>query len=233
MNKKILVIEDDINIVELIKFNLEDNNYIVDVAYHGKEGLSKAYDFMPDLILLDIMLPELDGLGVLNQLRNDDKIKNIPVIIVTAKTSELDKIVGFEIGADDYITKPFSVNEMLSRIKAHLRRSDRESEEKENISTEKVIKYKNLIIDLDKYEVLKDGEVIILSLKEFEVLKLLLENRGKVMTRNQLLDEVWGYDYFGETRTVDVHIRHLRSKLDVENENSIIYTVRGIGYIIK
>ncbi|MCK5763840.1 MAG: response regulator transcription factor [Clostridiales bacterium] len=229
MNKKILVIEDDVNIVELIKFNLEANNYIVDVAYHGKEGLMKTYDFMPDLILLDIMMPELDGLGVLNQLRNDDKIKNIPVIIVTAKTSELDKIVGFEIGADDYITKPFSVNELVSRVKAHLRRSDREI----NKFTKKVIEYKNFIIDLEKYEVLKDGKIISLSLKEFEVLKLLLENRGKAMTRDQLLDEVWGYDYYGETRTVDVHIRHLRSKLDTDKENSIIHTVRGIGYIIN
>ncbi len=229
MNKKILVIEDDVNIVELIKFNLEANNYIVDVAYHGKEGLMKTYDFMPDLILLDIMMSELDGLGVLNQLRNDDKIKNIPVIIVTAKTSELDKIVGFEIGADDYITKPFSVNELVSRVKAHLRRSDREIDK----FTKKVIEYKNFIIDLEKYEVLKDGKIISLSLKEFEVLKLLLENRGKAMTRDQLLDEVWGYDYYGETRTVDVHIRHLRSKLDTDKENSIIHTVRGIGYIIK
>ena len=229
MDKKILVIEDDVNIVELIKFNLEANNYIVDVAYQGKEGLMKIYDFMPDLILLDIMMPELDGLGVLNQLRNDDKIKNIPVIIVTAKSSELDKIVGFEIGADDYITKPFSVNELVSRVKAHLRRSDREI----NKFTKKVIEYKNFIIDLEKYEVLKDGKIISLSLKEFEVLKLLLENRGKAMTRDQLLDEVWGYDYYGETRTVDVHIRHLRSKLDTDKENSIIHTVRGIGYIIK
>ncbi len=233
MNKKILVIEDDVNIVELIKFNLEANNYIVDVAYQGKEGLLKTYDFMPDLILLDIMLPELDGLGVLNKLRNDDRIKNIPVIIVTAKTSELDKIVGFEIGADDYITKPFSVNELVSRVKAHLRRSDRETKEQKNILIEKVIEYKNLIIDLEKYEVLKDGKIISLSLKEFELLKLLLENRGKAMTRNQLLDEVWGYDYYGETRTVDVHVRHLRSKLDTDKENSTIYTVRGIGYIIK
>lgn len=229
MNKKILIIEDDVNIVELIRFNLEANNYIVDVAYHGKEGLSKIFEFMPDLILLDIMLPELDGHGVLNQLRNDNKIKNIPVIIVTAKTSELDKIVGFEIGADDYMTKPFSVNELLSRVKAHLRRSDREADK----LTNKVIEYKNLIIDLEKYEVFKDGEIILLSLKEFELLKLLLENKGKVMTRNQLLDEVWGYDYYGETRTVDVHIRHLRSKLDTDKENSIIHTVRGIGYIIK
>ncbi|MEA3422677.1 MAG: response regulator, partial [Bacillota bacterium] len=137
MNKKILIIEDDVNIVELIRFNLEANNYIVDVAYHGKEGLSKIFEFMPDLILLDIMLPELDGHGVLNQLRNDNKIKNIPVIIVTAKTSELDKIVGFEIGADDYMTKPFSVNELLSRVKAHLRRSDREADK----LTNKVIEY--------------------------------------------------------------------------------------------
>ncbi len=229
MNKKILVIEDDINIIELIKFNLEANNYIVDIAHEGEEGLVKIYDFMPDLILLDIMIPKLDGLSVLTKLRSDEKVKNIPVILLTAKTSEIDKIVGFEMGADDYITKPFSINEFLSRVKAHLRRSDREINKIYN----KIIKYRNLVIDLEKYEVIKDGEVIPLSLKEFEVLKLLLENRGKTITRNQLLDEIWGYEYYGETRTVDVHIRHLRSKLDSDKEDSIIHTIRGIGYLIK
>ncbi len=229
MNKKILVIEDDVNIVELIKFNLEANNYIVDIAYQGEEGLVKIYEFMPDLILLDIMVPKLDGLSVLTKLRSDEKVKNIPVILLTAKTSEIDKIVGFEMGADDYITKPFSINEFLSRVKAHLRRSDREISKNYN----KIIKYKNLIINLEKYEVIKDDKIILLSLKEFEVLKLLLENSGKTITRNQLLDEIWGYEYYGETRTVDVHIRHLRSKLDSDNEDSIIHTVRGIGYLIK
>lgn len=229
MGKKILIIEDDVNIIELLKFNLEVNNYVVDIAYQGEEGLLKIYDFMPDLILLDIMMPKLDGLSVLTKLRSDEKIKNIPVILLTAKTSEIDKIVGFEMGADDYITKPFSINEFLSRVKAHLRRSDREVNKIYN----KTIKYRNLVIDLEKYEVIKNGEVILLSLKEFEVLKLLLENRGKTITRNQLLDEIWGYEYYGETRTVDVHIRHLRSKLDSDKEDSIIHTIRGIGYLIK
>lgn len=229
MNKKILIIEDDINIVELIKFNLEANNYIVDIAHQGEEGLVKIYDFMPDLILLDIMIPKLDGLSVLTRLRSDERVKNIPVILLTAKTSEIDKIVGFEMGADDYITKPFSINEFLSRVKAHLRRSDREV----NKFYSKIIEYRNLVIDLEKYEVVKDGKIIPLSLKEFEVLKLLLENRGKTITRNQLLDEIWGYEYYGETRTIDVHIRHLRSKLDSDKEDSIIHTIRGIGYLIK
>ena len=229
MNKKILVIEDDVNIVELIKFNLEVNNYIVDIAHEGEEGLVKIYDFMPDLILLDIMIPKLDGLSILTKLRSDEKVKNIPVILLTAKTSEIDKIVGFEMGADDYITKPFSINEFLSRVKAHLRRSDREINKNYN----KIINYKNLIINLEKYEVIKDDKTVPLSLKEFEVLKLLLENRGKTITRNQLLDEIWGYEYYGETRTVDVHIRHLRSKLDSNDEGSIIHTIRGVGYLIK
>lgn len=229
MNKKILIIEDDINIVELIKFNLEANNYIVDIAHQGEEGLVKIYDFMPDLILLDIMIPKLDGLSVLTRLRSDERVKNIPVILLTAKTSEIDKIVGFEMGADDYITKPFSINEFLSRVKAHLRRSDREV----NKFYSKIIEYRNLVIDLEKYEVVKDGKIIPLSLKEFEVLKLLLKNRGKTITRNQLLDEIWGYEYYGETRTIDVHIRHLRSKLDSDKEDSIIHTIRGIGYLIK
>jgi len=229
VNKKILVIEDDVNIVELIKFNLEVNNYIVDIAHEGEEGLVKIYDFMPDLILLDIMIPKLDGLSILTKLRSDEKVKNIPVILLTAKTSEIDKIVGFEMGADDYITKPFSINEFLSRVKAHLRRSDREINKNYN----KIINYKNLIINLEKYEVIKDDKTVPLSLKEFEVLKLLLENRGKTITRNQLLDEIWGYEYYGETRTVDVHIRHLRSKLDSNDEGSIIHTIRGVGYLIK
>ncbi|MEA1975953.1 MAG: response regulator transcription factor, partial [Bacillota bacterium] len=224
-----LIIEDDINIVELIKFNLEANNYIVDIAHQGEEGLVKIYDFMPDLILLDIMIPKLDGLSVLTRLRSDERVKNIPVILLTAKTSEIDKIVGFEMGADDYITKPFSINEFLSRVKAHLRRSDREV----NKFYSKIIEYRNLVIDLEKYEVVKDGKIIPLSLKEFEVLKLLLKNRGKTITRNQLLDEIWGYEYYGETRTIDVHIRHLRSKLDSDKEDSIIHTIRGIGYLIK
>jgi two-component system alkaline phosphatase synthesis response regulator PhoP len=230
MEKKILVIEDDKHIVELIQFNLQASHYEVITAFDGKEGLMKALSMNPDLIVLDIMIPEIDGLGVLNRLRVEEATKRLPIIMLTAKSSEMDKIVGLEIGADDYITKPFSINELVARVKAHLRRTQRE-QDLPKVAT-KTIAVGNLSVDLETYEVTKKGEAVRLSLKEFELLKTLLENRGKVLTRNQLLDEIWGYDFYGETRTVDVHIRHLRSKLDDEEE-SLIDTVRGIGYKIK
>ncbi len=230
MEKKILVIEDDKHIVELIQFNLQASHYEVITAFDGKEGLMKALSMNPDLIVLDIMIPEIDGLGVLNRLRVEEATKRLPIIMLTAKSSEMDKIVGLEIGADDYITKPFSINELVARVKAHLRRTQRE-QDLPKVAT-KSITVRNLTVDLETYEVKKKGEAVRLSLKEFELLRTLLENRGKVLTRNQLLDEIWGYDFYGETRTVDVHIRHLRSKLDDEEE-SLIDTVRGIGYKIK
>lgn len=231
MKNRILIVEDDKNISELIKFNLISSGYIVDNAYDGEEGLRIALEMVPDLILLDLMLPKIDGLGVLNKLRNNSMTEMIPIILLTAKSSEMDKIVGLEIGADDYITKPFSTNELMARVKAHLRRSDREK--KTIVEETKQIIHKEITIDLEKYEVYKNGENIRLSLKEFELLKILLENKGKALTRNKLLDEIWGYDYYGETRTVDVHVRHLRSKLDDDEDDSIIETVRGIGYKIK
>ncbi|OPL09332.1 MAG: ArsR family transcriptional regulator [delta proteobacterium ML8_F1] len=231
MRKKILVIEDDRHIVELIRFNLEANDYEVETSFDGKEGLMKALGIRPDLIILDIMIPEIDGLGVLNRLRVEESTKRLPIIMLTAKSSEMDKIVGLEIGADDYITKPFSINELIARVKAHLRRTQREQEHPKPAT--RTIAIKNLVVDLETYEVTKSGTPVKLSLKEFELLKTLVENQGKVLTRNQLLDEIWGYDFYGETRTVDVHIRHLRSKLDDDEEESLIDTVRGIGYKIK
>ena len=231
MKNKILVIEDDLHISELVKFNLESNEYLVDLATNGKKGLELAIQNEPDLIILDIMLPELDGLSVLNSIRQKQEIQNIPIILLSAKSSEIDKIVGLEVGADDYMTKPFSISELLARIKAHLRRSEREL----NISLKigQRITYEDIVMDLEKYEVNRAGKSLKLSLKEFELLKMLLENRGKVLSRDQLLDQIWGYNYYGETRTVDVHVRHLRSKIDDDESESIIYTVRGIGYMIK
>lgn len=231
MNKKILIIEDDTNIVELLKFNLEANGYDVQVAYDGKQGIDSAININPDLVLLDIMMPIIDGIEVLNRLQRENATKNIPIIMLTAKSSEMDKIIGLEIGADDYVTKPFSISELIARVKAHIRRSERNKESKNNV--DKILNYNNIVMNLEKFEVYKNDNLIKLSLKEFELLKILLENQGKVLTRNQLLDEIWGYDFFGETRTVDVHIRHLRSKLDDNDDNSIIRTIRGIGYSIK
>lgn len=226
-NEKILIIDDESNIVELIKYNLEMNGYKVLYAYDGNEGLNIAREQKPDLILLDIMLPKMDGFDVCKEIKKDKDIEHIPVIMLTAKGEEFDKILGLELGADDYITKPFSVRELLARIKAVMRRNKKEE-------NSQVIKLDNLIIDFDKHEVLKSGKKVDLTLKEFELLRLLILNKGKVLTRDFLLDKIWGYEYYGETRTVDVHVRHLRQKIEDDDKNPrYIETIRGIGYKFK
>ncbi|CCJ33375.1 MULTISPECIES: winged helix-turn-helix domain-containing protein [Caloramator] len=225
--EKILLIDDELHIIELLKYNLETNGYKVFYALNGKEGLKLAIEKKPDLILLDIMLPEMDGFDVCKELKKNESISNIPIIMLTAKSEEFDKILGLELGADDYITKPFSVRELLARVKVVLRRNSKE--EKKN-----VVQIHDLKLDFDKHEVLKDGKKIELTLKEFELLKLLILNKGKVLTRDFLLDKVWGYEYYGETRTVDVHVRHLRQKIEDDDKNPrYIETVRGIGYKFK
>lgn len=227
MNTKILVVEDEEHIVELLKFNLEKEGYSVITAENGKMAVEKCENQIPDLVLLDIMIPEIDGYEVLKIIKSNDDTKEIPVIMVTAKATEIDKVIGLEFGADDYITKPFSVRELQARVKAVLRRS------KSNDKVEsKIIKIKDIVIDIEKHEVSKNGNKIELTLKEFELLKILSINRGKVLSRDRLLDDIWGYDYFGETRTVDVHIRHLRKKIEDDN-NYYIDTIRGIGYKMK
>lgn len=227
---KVLIIEDEEHISELVKYNLESAGYQVATAYDGEEGLKLVAEFKPELVILDLMLPKLDGISVCNKLRNQKETEEISIIMLTAKSSETDKIIGLEIGADDYITKPFSVRELQARVKTVLRRSS-----KINLVTQDsgVIKVEDLEIDLDKHEVRRGGQKYVLTLKEFQLLKMLSENRGKVLTRNFLLDEIWGYDYFGETRTVDVHIRHLRAKIDDENFGNLIETVRGVGYKVR
>lgn len=227
---KILVVDDEYHIVELVKFNLESNGYTVVEASDGSEALSKAKEESPDLILLDIMLPIIDGTEVCKKLKSDISTESIPIIMLTAKSDEMDKIIGLEIGADDYMTKPFSVRELLARIKAVLRRRT-DSKIK---SIDKIIRVNDIVIDEDKHEVLKYGEKLDLTLKEFELLNILAKNRGKVLSRNYLLDEIWGYDYFGETRTVDVHIRHLRKKVEDDDKNpKYIETIRGVGYKLR
>lgn len=225
--ERILIIDDEMNIVELLKYNLEANGYKVIYALTGKEGLTYSLQNKPDLILLDIMLPEVDGFDICKEIKRNKDTENIPIIMLTAKSEEFDKILGLELGADDYITKPFSVRELLARIKVVLRRNHKEDKSE-------VINTGDLIIDFNKHEVIKKGEKIELTLKEFELLKLLVLNKGKVMTRDFLLDKVWGYEYYGETRTVDVHVRHLRQKLEDDDKNpDYIETVRGIGYKFK
>ena len=229
MSSKILVIDDEVHIVELLKFNLEISNYNVDFAYDGLDGYIKAKNDKPDLILLDWMLPNITGIELLKKIRSDKELRQTPVIMLTAKNMENDKIEGLEQGADDYITKPFSVKELLARISSVLRRYNiQEMPVEENI-----LELGNIKLDLCKHEVYKKGEKIDLTLKEFELLKLLIENKGKVLSRNHLLDKVWGYEYYGETRTVDVHIRYLRKKIeDDSNSEKYIQTVRGVGYKI-
>lgn len=228
MKTKILIIDDEIHIVELLKFNLENSGYEVDFAYDGLDGFIKMKENNPDLILLDWMLPGISGIDMLRKIRSDNSLNKKPVIMLTAKNMESDKIEGLEVGADDYITKPFSVKELLARITSVLRRYNINEK-----STNKILTTKNLKVDLTKHEVYKGCEKIDLTLKEFELLKLLLENKGKVLSRNNLLDKIWGYEYFGETRTVDVHIRYLRKKLEGDSSSEkYIQTIRGVGYKI-
>lgn len=224
MEEKILVVDDEEHIRELIKFNLEKNGYGVQCAVDGNEALAYVKNHIPKLILLDLMLPGIDGYDVCKKIRADKNTSNIPIIMITAKGEEIDKILGLELGADDYITKPFSVRELIARVKAILRRVN----SKDN---GKVYSFGNIFVDFQKHLVLKNGEEIDLTLKEFELLQILMENEGKVMTREILLDKIWGYEYIGETRTVDVHIRHLRKKVEEDDKNPrYIQTIRGIGY---
>ncbi|KXZ39563.1 two-component system, OmpR family, alkaline phosphatase synthesis response regulator PhoP [Alkalithermobacter thermoalcaliphilus JW-YL-7 = DSM 7308] len=228
MDKKILIVDDEEHIVELLKFNLSLQGYKIDVAYDGLDAFVKIRENKPDLIILDVMIPSIDGFGLLKKVRSEKEIKDIPVIMLTAKDMEEYKIQGLQIGADDYITKPFSIKELIARVSAVLRRYNAGKDQ----SNEIVVG--DIKIDLENYEVTKNGKKIDLTLKEFELLKILAENRGKVLSRNLLLDKIWGYEYFGETRTVDVHIRHLRKKIEDEDKNpQYIETIRGVGYKLK
>lgn len=222
----IFVVEDDIHIQQLIKYNLEANGFKVTVFDNGEDLLSETSYNLPDLFILDIMLPGIDGLEVCRSLRQNAAAKSIPIIMLTAKSEEFDKVLGLELGADDYITKPFSVRELLARIKALFRRINSVPESKSDI-----ISHADITIDCTRREVYKGNKLIEMPLKEFELLKMLITNKGKVLSRELLLDKIWGFDYYGETRTVDVHIRYLRQKIEDNDENpTFIETIRGIGY---
>lgn len=237
MNQKILVIEDEMHIQELIKYNLEKNNFVVTLASDGIEGLNQAMKGDYDLVLLDLMLPGLDGLEICKRMRGDKRTRKTPIIMLTAKSEEFDKVLGLELGADDYMTKPFSVKELVARIRAALRRIDIDGDDEIHVindNKDNLLNYKDITLDKEKYEVRKSKEKLVLTLKEFELLKMLIENRGRVLTRDTLLEKIWGYDYAGETRTVDVHIRHLRQKIhDEDGNNQMIETIRGVGYKIN
>ena len=222
--KKILIIEDELNIYELIKFNLEAQGFEVAGVHEGAGAVEKIVDIRPDLIILDLMLPGKDGLTICREVRADKNLSYIPVIMLTAKSEEFDKVLGLEMGADDYMTKPFSVKELYARVKAVLRRTEMiKSSDAEEIAVG------NLRILPGSFEVYKNGKKLSLTLKEYELLLYLANNKNKVLTRDQLLDEIWGYEYYGETRTVDVHIRYLRKKIE-DDQEKYIETVRGVGY---
>jgi len=225
--KKVLIIEDELNIYELIKFNLETHGFEVDGVQDGAMAIEKILDVLPDLIILDLMLPGKDGISICREIRANSIISYIPIIMLTAKSEEFDKVLGLEIGADDYITKPFGVKELCARVKAVLRRTEiLLSKEDEAIVVG------DLHIEPKAFEVYQNGEKLALTLKEYELLVFLAKHRGQVLTRDQLLDQIWGFDYYGETRTVDVHIRYLRKKIEEQSEDGKKYieTVRGVGY---
>lgn len=223
--KKILIIEDEAPISNIIKFNLKKEGYEVETAFDGGEGLKKALKGDIALILLDIMLPVMDGFEVCKQVREKS---NVPILMLTAKEEEVDKVLGLELGADDYITKPFGMRELIARIKANIRRVYSQSEEDEE---GEIKEYGTLSLNMSRYEMSKNGEPLDLTLREFELLKYLAEREGKVFSREQLLEEVWGYEYYGDIRTVDVTVRRLREKLeDAPGDPKYIVTKRGIGY---
>ena len=221
----IYIVEDDVNIREIERYALKNSGYEVEEFESGESLFKRLERAVPSLLLLDIMLPDEDGLEILGKLRANKNTAAIPVIMVTAKTSELDKVKGLDLGADDYITKPFGVMELISRVKAMLRRSQKSQEK------DKVLKLGNIVLDREKHSVTVGKEPVELTYKEYELLKLLMTNAGIVTTRELILDRVWGIDFEGESRTLDMHIKTLRQKL--KEEGSLIKTVRNVGYIMN
>ena len=224
MASLIYVVEDDQNIREIESFALKNSGYIVEAFDCGKAFFTRIKEKMPDLVLLDIMLPDIDGMEILKRLKNDLDMRRIPVIMVTAKSSEIDKVKGLDQGADDYMTKPFGVMELISRVKAILRRSS-------SISEDKIFKLGSITINDEKHAVFADDNPVDLTFKEYNLLKLLVANTGIVMSRDVIMDRIWGTSFEGESRTVDMHIKTLRQKLG--EDGSKIRTVRNVGYVIE
>ncbi|MCT1913510.1 response regulator transcription factor [Staphylococcus ureilyticus] len=217
---KILIVEDEQNLARFIELELEHENYVVDIEYDGKPGLEKALTNDYDLILLDLMLPNINGLEICRQVRQN---KSTPIIIITAKSDTYDKVAGLDYGADDYIVKPFDIEELLARIRAMLRRQPQKN----------IIDMQGIIIDRDGFKVTVDGNTLDLTKTEYDLLTLLAENRNHVLQREQIIADVWGYDSEVETNVVDVYIRYLRNKLKPYNKDKIIETVRGVGYVVR
>lgn len=225
----VLIVDDEIHILELLKYNLEGNGFDVIEAETGEKALECIDTQDIDAVILDLMLPGIDGIDVLKRIR-DVKGTSLPVLMLTAKNEEIDAVIGLEMGADDYIGKPFRTRELISRVKAVIRRS----KAKEKGEDTHVITHEGLTIHVETHQIFNKGQEVFLTLKEFELLEKLMKTPGRVFTRDELLESIWGYDYMGETRTVDVHIRQLRKKLEVDDKNpELILTVRGIGYKYK
>jgi len=227
MGKKVLVVDDEKNIVDIVLFNLKKEGYEAIFALDGEEGLKKALEEDPDLILLDIMMPRLDGFEVCKKIREK---KETPIIMLTARAEEVDKVLGLELGADDYVTKPFGVRELMARVKANIRRKSAGSSHDEGVN-EDIASFGDISIDSKRYEVKRGSEIINLTRREFELIKFLATQRGQVFSRENLLEKVWGYEYPGDVRTVDVTVRRLRSKIEENPEYpKYILTKRGVGY---
>lgn len=222
MNKRALIVEDDVNIAELFMLYLEKDGFDVSIAHDGGKGMAMFNELNPDLVLLDVMMPVMDGVQVCREIR---KTSSVPIIMLTAKGETSDKVTGLDSGADDYITKPFEVKELLARIHAVMRRT-----EDNDAPKEKKLCYDKLIVNLDSYELIVNGKKVDTPPKEMELLYHLAASPNIVFTRNQLLDEVWGFDYFGDSRTVDVHIKRLREKLEGVSDQWSLQTVWGVGY---
>jgi len=224
--KMIFIVEDEKHIQELLQINLEDNGYSVKVFSNGESLFEECKRLIPDLFILDIMLPGMDGFEICKNIKASSRLRKIPVIMLTAKNEEIDKVLGFETGAEDYITKPFGIREMLARIKVILKRQVKESEDEHEVAA-----FGDIKVDFSRREVLRGGNKVELTYKEFELLKMMILNKRKILTREIILENIWGNEYDGETRTVDVHIRYLRQKLEEDDANpKYIETIRGIGY---
>jgi len=225
---KVLIVEDEISFSDALAYLLKKESYEVEVAVNGKQAIDLFNSFKPDLILLDLMIPEVSGTEVCRIIRSTSQV---PIIMLTAKDSEIDKVVGLELGADDYVTKPYSSRELLARIKAVMRRNAGESQMSED-GQELLVG--PIRMDLDKHQVTVNAIAIAFPLKEFELLEYLMRNSGRVLTRSQLIDRVWGNDYYGDTKTLDVHIKRLRAKIEVDPANpKLIHTIRGLGYKLE
>jgi DNA-binding response OmpR family regulator len=243
MGSKILIVDDEAVLLETLAYHLEQAGYQVVTAADGASALEAVHREKPDLIILDLMLPVIDGLEVCRQLRRDNSTSGILILMLTAKSEEIDKVVGLEVGADDYVTKPFSRHELLARVKALLRRLNKTAPPAEENSLQegagtlrrpRTLEAGPIVMNLDGRRVFRSGQEMELQPKQFELLRCLMQNRGTVLTRDQLLQNVWGYDYVGDTRTVDVHVRWLRERLEEDPANPrLIQTVRGVGYCFR